>query len=133
MKLHLGVDRKRGGRLCAVGAIGGAALVAAVLPVSAVLALAFSGETRQALAARFVPGKRVADVSRRLSFAWMAGFVLLMVGQATEGVAGPMSMLNPAGLAAHTLFGMCDEVVMAAATILILRRGRSALPVPIDG
>lgn len=132
MRLYLGSDR-RGGQLRAVGVICGAALVAAVLPVSAVLVFAFSSEARQALAARFVRGGRVADVSRRLALAWMAGFALVMVGQAVGGVKGPMSMLNPLGLVAHTLFGVCAELVMAAATILILRRGRSCLSVQVDG
>ncbi len=62
-----------------------------------------------------------------LAFGWMAGFALVMVGMAAGAAAGPLSMLDPLGLVAHTLFGLFGEVVMAAATILVLRRDRIAL------
>ena len=131
MKPFVGSDLTgEGGRLRNASAIAGAALVAAAVPVSAVLALAVSSGARRALAARFVPGGRVPGVARRLAFGWMAGFALVMVGQAAGAAAGPMSMLDPVGLLAHTLFGVCGEAVIAAATILVLRRDRAALSVP---
>ena len=131
MKMYVGSDPTgEGGRLRNASAIAGAALVAAVVPVSAVLVLAVSSVARRALAARFVPSRRVPGVARRLAFGWMAGFALVMVGQAAGAAAGPMSMLDPVGLVAHTLFGLCGEAVIAAATILVLRRDRAALSVP---
>lgn len=134
MKLYLDSESKgEGARLRYAGTIAGVALVAAVVPVSAVLALAFSPGARRALAAWFVPAERVSDVARRLAFGWVAGFALVMVGMAAGAAAGPMSMLDPVGLAAHTLFGLFGEVVMAAVTILVLRRDRVALSRQLDG
>jgi hypothetical protein len=134
MKVYFGSHLKgEGGRSCNASAIAGAALVAAVVPVSAVLALALSRVARRGLAARVAPAGRVPDVARRLAFGWMAGFALVMVGQAAGAAAGPLSMLDPAGLVAHTLFGLTGEAVMGAATTLVLRRNRTALPAGMDG
>ncbi len=131
MKVYVGSHPKgEGGRFRNSSAIAGAALVAAVVPVLAVLALALSSVARRALAARFVPSGQVPDVARRLAFGWIAGLALVMVGQAAGAAAGPMSMLDPVGLLAHTLFGLCGEVAIAAATILVLRRDRAALSAP---
>jgi hypothetical protein len=134
MKMFVDSDSKgEGGRLHNASVLAGAALAAAVVPVSAVLALALSGGVRRDLAARFVPAARVSDVERRLGFGWMAGFALVMAGQAAGAAAGPMSMFDPMGLLAHTLFGLCGEVVMAAVTILVVRRDRFALSARVDG
>jgi hypothetical protein len=134
MKLYLSSHLKdEGGRLRGATATAGAVLLVALVPVSAVLALALSTRARRALAGRFMPVGRVPDVERRLAFAWMAGFVLVMVGQAAGAAAGPLSMFDPVGLVAHTLFGLCGEMVMAAATILVVCRGRIASSTPIDG
>ena len=121
------------GRYRTACAIVGAALLAAVVPVLAVLALALSTVVRRELAAGFAPAGRGPDVSRRLAFGWIAGFALVMVGMAAGAAAGPMSMLNPLGLVAHTLFGLFGEVVMAVTTILVLRRYPQALSAQIDG
>ena len=128
MKSFVGLDsRGDGGRWRSVCVIAGAVLVAAVVPVAAVLALALSGAARRGLAARFVPADRVPEVARRLAFGWIAGLVLVMVGMAAGAAAGPMSMLDPLGLVAHTLFGLCGVAVMAVATIRVLDRDRIAL------
>ncbi len=109
------------------------AVAAAVVPVSAVLALGLSHRARRVLASGFVSGACAPDVARRLAFGWMAGFGLVMSGEAAGAAAGPLSMLDPVGLMAHTLFGLCDEAVMTAVTILVFRRGRTALSAHIDG
>jgi hypothetical protein len=131
MKVYVGSGLTgEGGRFRDVSAVAGAALVAAVVPVLAVVALAVSRVARRALAAKFVASGQVPGVARGLAFGWIAGFVLVMVGQAAGAAAGPMSMLDPVGLVAHTLFGLCGEAVISAATILVLRRDRAGLSAP---
>lgn len=116
-----------------MSAIAGAVLLAGLVPVSAVLALALSSRARCALAGRFLPAGRVPEAERRLAFGWMTGFALVMIGQAAGAAAGPLSMLAPVGLVAHTLFGLCGEMVLASVTILVVRRDRVAPSTAIDG
>ncbi len=98
MQVHRGSDPERaGGGFRNAGAVTGVALVAALVPVSAVLALALSSAARRALAARYVPAERVPDVTRWVAFGWMAGFALVMLGQAARAAAGPLSMFDPYG------------------------------------
>lgn len=119
--------RERGGGWHNAVVTAAAAFVTAVVPVFAVLALGLSDRARRALATRFVPDARAVDVARRLGFGWAAGFAAVMVGQAVGAAVGPMSMLDPVGLLAHTVFALSSEVVMATVTVLVLRRSHPAV------
>lgn len=104
------------------------ALAGAVAPLAAVGVLVASPRVRRFATDRFLPavGRR-PELSRRILFVWAGGFLLLAVVQAVGAYAGPLSMLTPSGLFAHTLFALCGEGVMAAGTLVALRRSRAVL------
>ncbi len=102
-------------------------LGAAVVPGAAVLALGLSGAARRAADAWFLPALEPrSELSRRITSGWAAGFVLLALGQAVGGIAGPLSLFTPLGLAGHTLFALCGEAAMAAVTFVVVRRAQAA-------
>ena len=104
-----------------LGVAAGLLLGAALMPAAAAIVLVTSRRARRAAVDPFL--SRLGYVaSGRVAVGWAAGFALLAVGQAFGAADGAMSMLNGAGLAFHTAFALCGEVVMLAATIAIARR-----------
>lgn len=108
-----------------IGVASGLLLGAALMPAGAAIALGTSSAMRKAATDRFVPSLGPA-ASRRAAVAWALGLGVLAVGQALGAAAGSMSMLNGPGLALHTAFALCGEVVMLGATIVIVRRRQAA-------
>lgn len=96
-------------------------LGAALMPAGAAIALASSSAMRKAATDRFAPALG-EDASRRAAVVWAVGLGMLAVGQAIGAAAGPMSMMNGLGLALHTAFALCGELVMLSATIVVGRR-----------
>lgn len=114
-------------RVRRAGITAGLVLGAAVVPGAAVLVLGLSAAARRVAAAWFLPTlEPVSKLSRGITSAWVAGFVVLAIGQAVGGIAGPLSMFDPIGLMSHTLFALCGEAVMAAVTVAVVRRARPA-------
>jgi hypothetical protein len=116
----------------ALGALGAAALVGAVVPAAASLAFLVSLLARRpliAVAARRWPwltGRPAARLSRRpltgLTAAWGIGMLAAAAVQGAGAITGGLTLTSPAGFTVRALIALAAEVTLAAATIVWLRR-----------